>query len=429
MGLESEAERLAPAPPVSERSSGRPARRFVVDFGPLRRHRDFRLLWIGQAVSFLGSMVTFVAIPYEAYALSHSSLVVGLLSAAELVPLVVMALFGGALADAVDRCMLVLIAEALLAVASTALLANALLPHPRLWLLFVIGAVMAGLDGLQRPPLDALLPRLVAKEEIVAAGALSSLRMTVGMIAGPALGGVLIATLGLASAFAFDIVTFAVSLLALALMHAVPPPSDAPAPSLRGIAEGLRYAASRQELLGTYSVDIIAMFFGMPEALFPALAHKFGGAGVLGMLYAAPSVGSFVASATSGWAPHVRRHGVAVCLAAAGWGVGITVLGFAPHVVVALLALTVAGYCDMISGLFRSAIWNQTIPDRLRGRLAGIEQISYSTGPLLGNVEAGAVAALAGLRAAIASGGILCVAGVGVAIVLLPKFWHYRAPE
>jgi len=427
--FEGEAERLAPAPPVREPTSGPPGRRFVVDFGPLRRHRDFRLLWLGQAVSFLGSMVTFVAIPYQAYALSHSSLVVGLLSAAELVPLVVMALFGGALADAIDRRKLVLIAEALLAVASAALLVNALLPGPRLWVLFVVGAAMAGLDGLQRPPLDALLPRLVDKDEIVAAGALSSLRMTVGMIAGPALGGVLIAAFGLASAFGFDIATFAVSLAALALMRAVPPPSDAPAPSLRGIAEGLRYAAGRQELLGTYAVDVVAMFFGMPMALFPALAHKFGGAGVLGMLYAAPSVGSFIASGTSGWAPRVRRHGAAVCLAAVGWGVGITALGFAPDVVIALVALTVAGYCDMISGLFRGAIWNQTIPDRLRGRLAGIEQISYSTGPLLGNVEAGAVAAFAGLRVAIASGGILCVAGVGVAVVLLPKFWRYRAPE
>ncbi len=422
-----EAERLAPAPPVPERGAGRLLRHVVVDVGPLRRHRDFRLLWVGQAVSFFGSMVTFVAIPYQAYALSHSSFVVGLLSAAELVPLVLMALFGGALADAVDRRRMVLVAELFLVGASGALLANALAPHPRLWVLFVVGAVMAGLDGLQRPPLDALLPRLVDEDELVSAGALSSLRMTVGMIAGPALGGVLIAAFGVASAYTFDIATFVVSLVALALMRSVPPPADAPAPSLRGILEGLRYAGSRQELLGTYAVDIVAMFFGMPMALFPALAQKLGGAGALGMLYAAPSVGSFIATLTSGWAPRVRRQGAAVCLAAVGWGVGITLLGFAPHLVFALLALTLAGYCDMISGIFRGAIWNQTIPDRLRGRLAGIEQISYSTGPLLGNVEAGVVAAFAGLRASIASGGILCVAGVGVAVALLPKFWRYEA--
>ena len=422
-----EAERLAPAPPVAERVVGGALRHVVMDVGPLRRHRDFRLLWIGEAVSYFGSMVTFVAIPYQAYALTRSSLMVGLLSAAQLVPLVVMALFGGALADALDRRKLVLIAELLLASASGALLANALAAHPRLWVLFVVGAVMAGLGGLQRPPLDALLPRLVDKDELVSAAALMSLRRTVGMIAGPALGGVLIAAFGVGSAFTFDIVTFVASLVMLFLMHAVPPASDAPSPSLRGIVEGFRYAASRQELIGTYGVDMVAMFFGMPTALFPALAQNLGGAGALGVLYAAPSVGAFLASMTSGWAPRVDRQGAAVGLAAVGWGVGIVVLGFAPGLALAVVALAFAGYCDMISGIFRSAMWNQTIPDRLRGRLAGIEQISYTTGPLMGNVEAGAVAALAGLRASIVSGGILCVAGVGVAVALLPKFWGYDA--
>jgi MFS family permease len=185
----------------------------------------------------------------------------------------------------------------------------------------------------------------------------------------------------------------------------VPPPADAPPPSLRGIAEGIRYAASPSELNGTYGVDIVAMFFGMPIALFPALAQRFGGAGMLGLLYTAPSIGALLATLTSGWTSRVHRHGAAVCLAAVGWGAG----------------------ADMLSGVFRSAIWNQTIPDRLRGRLAGIEQISYSTGPMLGNVEAGAVASLAGLRASIVSGGVLCIAGVGVAVALLPAFWRYDA--
>jgi MFS family permease len=213
----------------------------------------------------------------------------------------------------------------------------------------------------------------------------------------------------------------------LAMMRAVPPPADAPPPSLRGIAEGIRYAASRSELIGTYGVDIVAMFFGMPIALFPALAQRFGGAGMLGLLYTAPSIGALLATLTSGWTSRVHRHGAAVCLAAVGWGVGITLLGFAPGIAWAVAALIVAGFCDMLSGVFRSAIWNQTIPDRLRGRLAGIEHISYSTGPMLGNVEAGAVASLAGLRASIVSGGVLCIAGVGVAVALLPAFWRYDA--
>lgn len=420
-----EAGRLAPPPPVGPRRSRRLLRHVVVDVKPLRRHRDFRLLWIGQAVSLLGSMVTYVAIPYQTYQLSHSSLVVGLLSAVELAPLLVMAPLGGAFADALDRRRLVLLAELLLAGASSALLVNAALPHPHLWVLFVVAALMAGLDGLQRPPLDALLPRLVGRDELAAAGALTALRGTVGSIAGPALGGVLIAAAGVGVAYAFDVVTFAASVVALALMHAVPPPADAERPSLRGIVAGLRYAAGRQELLGTYGVDIVAMFFGMPMALFPALAERFGGAGALGLLYTAPEVGAFLATLTSGWTARVHRQGVAVCLAAAGWGVGITFLGFAPSLALALVALAVAGFCDMISGIFRMVIWNQTIPDRLRGRLAGIEQISYSSGPLLGNVEAGLVASLAGVRVAIASGGILCVGGVALAATLLRGFWSY----
>jgi MFS family permease len=205
----------------------------------------------------------------------------------------------------------------------------------------------------------------------------------------------------------------------------VPPPPEAEPPSLARILEGVRYAGSRPELMGTYIVDIVAMFFGMPMALFPAAATHLGGAGVLGLLYAAPAVGSLIATATSGWTAHVHRHGAAVCIAAAGWGIGIVAFGLTSSLAAALAGLVVAGGADMVSGIFRSTIWNQTIPDHLRGRLAGIEQVSYSTGPLLGNVESGAVASLAGLRASIVSGGLLCVAGVVVAAVALPAFWRY----
>lgn len=422
-----EGERLAPAPPVAESGVRRFIRLATIDVGPLRRHRDFRLLFTGQAVSFMGSMVTYVAIPYQVYRLSGSSLVVGLLGIVELVPLLGTAFVGGALADAIDRRRMVQVTELSLAGASGILLANALLPSPQLWLLFVVAALMAGLDGLQRPSLEALAPRLVTREELPAEGALSSLRGTAGMIAGPALGGGLIATVGLPATYAFDVGTFAFSLVMLSFMRGVPPPPDADRPSLRAIADGFRYARSRPELIGTYGVDMIAMFFGMPMALFPALADDFGGAGALGVLYAAPSIGSFLATATSGWTSHVHRHGAAVCIAATVWGIGITLLGFAPNLPLAIAALALAGAADMISGIFRSIIWNQTIPDRLRGRLAGIEQVSYSTGPLLGNVEAGAVASLAGLRTSIVSGGVLCVAGVAVAVALLPAFWRYDA--
>jgi MFS family permease len=427
---EREPERLAPAPPVPE---GGRARRLLalaaVDVRPLRRHRDYRLLFAGFGLSFFGSMVTYVAIPYQAFQLTGSSLVVGLLSFVELPPLLFTAFLGGALADAFDRRRLVQLSELALAACAGILVVNALLPSPQVWVLFVVGAAMAGLDGLQRPPLDALTPRLVEREELTAASALDSLRSNVGMVGGPAVGGVLIATVGLPLTYGLDVVTFALSLAALSRMRAVPPPPEAEPPSVRRVLEGIRYAKGRPELVGTYAVDVVAMFFGMPMALFPAFAEELGGAGVLGLLYAAPSVGALLATATSGWTGRVHRHGLAVVVAAAAWGVGIIGFGLAPNLGFALVALAFAGGADMVSGIFRGTIWNQTIPDRLRGRLAGIEQISYSTGPLLGNVEAGVVASLAGLRASVVSGGILCVVGVALAALVLPAFRRYDARE
>jgi MFS family permease len=293
--------------------------------------------------------------------------------------------------------------------------------------LFVGAALLAGLDGLQRPSLAALTPRLVNREELPAANALESLRGTLGMVLGPAIAGILIAASGLPSAYGVDIATFAISLLCLRLMSAVAPPADAATLSLGSVVEGLRYAISRPELLGTYGVDMVAMFFGMPNALFPALAARLGGPGVLGLLYAAPSFGAALAALSSGWTARVHRHGVAVLLAAAGWGLGIILCGIANGVGLACGGLVVAGFADMLSGIFRGTIWGQTIPDRLRGRLAGIEQISYSTGPSLGNVEAGLVASFAGFEASIISGGILCVVAVPVVALMLPDFWRYDA--
>jgi MFS family permease len=424
-----EAERLAPAPPVPP--AGGRARRLLrlaaMDVGPLRRHRDFRLLFAGRGLSLLGSMVTFVAIPYQVYDLTGSTLLVGLLALAELPPLLVVPFLGGAFADAFDRRRLVWLTELGFLVCSSLLVVNALLPDPQVWALFVLGTAIAALDGLQRPPLDALMPRLVPWDELVPASALDSFSMNVATVAGPALGGVLIAVAGLPATYAVDVLTFVVSLVLLAGMRAVPPPPDAERPSLRGIVAGIRYAGSRQELVGTYGVDIVAMFFAMPQALFPAFAEELGGPGVLGLLYAAPSAGALIATATSGWTGRVQRHGLAVILAAAAWGVGITGFGLAPGLPLALACLAFAGGADMISGIFRTTIWNTTIPDHLRGRLAGIEQVSYSSGPTLGNLRAGTLGSVIGKEAAVVSGGILCVVGVAVAALLLPAFRRYDA--
>jgi MFS family permease len=397
----------------------------AIDIDPLRRYRDFRLLWLGQGVSFFGSMITAVALPYQVYHLTGNNFAVGILGLVEIVPILVLAFVGGALADAVDRRRMVQVTESSLALMSGILIVNAVIPSPQVWILYVAAALMAGLDALQRPSLDALLPRLVSREDIVAAGALQSLRSTVGMIAGPALGGVLIATAGLPTTFAIDMLTFAGSLGALYFMRAVPPPPGADAPSLQGVLDGLRYAASRQDLLGTYLIDMVAMFFGMPMALFPAIAASYGGASVLGLLYAAPAVGSFLATATSGWARKVHRHGLAIVIAATLWGVSVTLFGLSSSLLPALFCLGLAGAADMMSGLFRSAVWNQTIPDHLRGRLAGIELISYSTGPSFGNAEAGLVASLFSVRVSVVSGGLLCIVGTLLLAAFLPDFRSY----
>jgi MFS family permease len=397
------------------------ARLATTDLKPLRR-RDFRLLFVGQLVSFLGTQVTAVAVPYQLYQLTHSSLAVGLFGLVELVPVLGFAFLGGALADARDRRTMVLVTELVFTLSSALLLANALVPSPQLWAIYAVGAVQAGLYGLQRPSLDALLPRLVPTEEIVAAGALSGLRGTAGLLVGPAIAGVLIALFGLPVTYALDVLSFVVSLGALALMRAVPPPLDAERPSLRRVVEGVRFAAGRPDLLGTYLVDLIAMFFGMPNALFPALAAGLGGPAVLGLLYAAPAAGSMIAFGTSGWTGRVHRQGWGVILAACGWGGAIVVLGLARSLPLALLALAAAGGADAISGIFRMSIWNRTIPDSLRGRLASIELVSYASGPLLGNAEAGAVAALFSVPVSIVSGGILCLVGCLACAALLPGF-------
>ncbi|HKA11947.1 MAG TPA: MFS transporter, partial [Candidatus Dormibacteraeota bacterium] len=414
--------------PMARPSIGSLLRLAAVDTRPLRR-RDFSLLFCGQLVSHLGTMVTAVAVPFQLYQLTHSSLAVGLLGVVLLGPVLAFAFMGGALADARDRRLMVLLTELAFMVCSALLLANALLGHAQLWAIYGLAAVQAGLYALQRPSLDALLPRLVPEDEVTAAGSLTILRGTAGAVAGPALAGILIAAAGLPIAYGVDVLTFAVSLVALALMRATPPPPDAERPSLRRVAEGLRYARGRPDLLGTYAVDMVAMFFGMPEALFPAVASGLGGPAALGLLFSAPAFGAMAAFATSGWTGHVHRHGWGVILAATAWGLAIVGFGFARSLPIAIVCLAAAGAADAVSGIFRMAIWNRTIPDSLRGRLASIELLSYTTGPLLGNAESGVVAALAGVRGSIVSGGVLCVAGCLACALLMPEFRQFDARD
>jgi MFS family permease len=273
------------------------------------------------------------------------------------------------------------------------------------------------------------MPRLVEKSDLTAAGALTATRGTIGQLLGPAIGGVLIVTVGLPATYAVDAISFAASLVALAFMRASPPVLGGERPSLQGILDGWNFARSRSELIGTYVVDIVAMVFGMPEALFPAIAETLGGPAVLGLLYSAPALGALIAAGTSGWTNHVQRQGLAVILAATAWGVAIIGFGLATTALVALPMLAVAGGADAISGIFRMSIWNRTVPDELRGRLASIEMVSYTSGPALGDAESGLVAGLFSVPASIISGGVLCVLGCIVCALLLPGFRQYEVAE
>ncbi len=395
------------------------------DLGLLRRRRDLRLLVGGSTVSMICTQFTQVALAVQVFNLTDSTVAVGLLGVAQFIPIVALALIGGALADAFDRRKLIFGAELASGFVSAALLVNALLPDPQLWLLYVAATLFAASSAVLRPPLDALLPRLVERDELKAATAISWSLMSISGIVGPALAGVAIALGGVEAAYAVDVVTFFGSLTAFALMRTPPPPPDAEPPSLRGVVEGVRYAWSRQEILGSYVVDMSAMFFAMPFALVPAVAERYGGPEVVGLLWAAPAVGAIIAMLTSGWSVRVHHNGRAIVLAAAGWGAFIALFGLAGDLWLALVALALAGAADAISGIFRGALWNETIPDRLRGRLAGLEMISWSSGPLLGNARAGFGASLFGLGPSIVIGGAMVVAGSFAIGAALPKFWNY----
>lgn len=382
---------------------------------------------MGQVVSMFGSMITYVAVPYQVFELTHSSFIVGMLGAAQLVPLLLFALWGGAYADAMDRRKLLIVSEIVMTVGSLSLAINGMMVHASVTLIFIVSAAMSACNGFHRPALDAMTPRLVDREDLTAVSALNFFRFSISSIGGPAVGGVCMAALGYPATYMIDVLTFVVSLAALAAIRRMPPADRNIRPGVQSIVEGLRYALNRPELIGTYVVDIVAMTFAMPMALFPSMAAGWGGATAAGWLYSAMSFGSLLTTIFSGWTSKVNRHGAAVVIAAATWAVAIVFVGFSPSLFVAVFWLAVAGGADSVSGVFRGTIWNETIPGDLRGRLAGVEMISYLSGPLLGNARAGYVASISSNTFSVVSGGLTCFAGVILCIPLLPAFWKYNA--
>ena len=399
--------------------------KFAIDLTPLKKYPDFRNLWTAGLISYFGSMITYVALPFQLKELTGSYLAVGLLGVVEIVPLIIFGLYGGVLADSVDRKKMVWATEAGALVLVLVLLGNSLMGSPETFIIYLVAAFFAVVDGLQRPSMDAMLPRLVSHEDLPAASALLSLRWQLGVIVGPTLGGVIFSTMSVSAGFVVDIGTYLLSLFFLSRVRSIPPSKEAEKPSLAALFDGVKYAFKRQDLLGTYIIDLAAMTLAMPMALYPFWADDLGAPWALGFFYASITVGSVFITLTSGWTRTYRFHGRAVILAAMGWGLAIAAAGLSNSLILVLIFLTIAGAFDMVSALFRGNIWNQTIPDNFRGRLAGIELLSYSVGPLAGQLRAASMAAATSLSFSVTSGGLMCVVVVGFLAIFLPKMWKY----
>lgn len=406
-------------------------RRLLVDVGPLRHSRDFRLLFSGQLVSTLGTQMTAVAVPFQVYRMTRSSLDVGLVSLAQLVPLLACSLIGGAVVDAHDRRRILLIAELLMAAVSAGLAVNGTVRHPALWPLFVLTAAAGGVAGFDRPAFNAAIPRMVGRGDLVAAYALWQVQFQIGLVVGPALAGLILSGAGLAPVYWIDVGTFVVSFITVAAQHPQPPAEGAGAASWRSVVEGLRYLRANQVIQGVYLLDIDAMVFGMPRALFPALGLNYfhGGARAVGFLYAAPGAGALLGAVTTGWVSSVRRQGRAVIAAVIVWGAGIALFGLVRVLWVAMVLLALAGWADVVSAVFRNTILQSRVPDALRGRLSAIQIAVVQGGPRLGDLEAGGVAQAVGTTFSVVSGGVACVIGAAVLAVALPEFRHQTTAE
>jgi MFS family permease len=413
---------------TEERPSWRDlATRITVDFSPLRDYPHYRRLWIGQAVTFVGSEMALVALPYQVWQLTHSTLVLGLFSLTELVPLLTLTLAGGAMADAIDRRRMVLITETLQALGVAGLLVNAALPHPSIVVLFVFATIVAGCFSAGVGAMRSIPQRLIPEEVFAQAGALDSIYYGLGGVAGPPLAGVLIATTGLPVVYAIGMASFAATVIALWGLPSMPPHPDADRPGIRSIVEGFRFVSREKVILGFFLVDTNAMVFGMPLGLFPAIAARFGDATYLGALYAAPAAGALIAGLGSGWVAYVRRQGLVVVAAASLWGVAIAGFAFADRFWLALVLVGLAGLADQVSAIFRNAMLLALTPDRLLGRVRGIEFMQVASAPSLGNLEAGVVASLTSIRTSVASGGLLCVAGTLASAAAFPVLVRYEA--
>jgi MFS family permease len=404
----------------------------LIDVSPLRESRSFRLLWVGQLVSLTGTQLRLVAIPYQIYLLTGSSLDVGLIGLFQAIPLISLALFGGVIADRVDRRRLLIVTQVGLAACSAGLAIGTQLGFANVLYLYMFTAIGAAFSALDGPARGALTPSLVAREQLPAAMALNQVLFQTAAIAGPALAGVVILTFGVAGAYWIDVASFAVAIGAVTALVAPAREIRVHPPVGRALVEGLAHFRANRILFGTMLLDFLATFFGSPRALFPFYADRVFAVGPqgLGLLFAAPGVGSLIAALTSGWTKRVRHQGVAVLLAVAAWGLAIAGFGLMNDglFIPALVFVALAQGADTVSAIFRSTILLTVVPDYLRGRLVAISSMFFLGGPYLGQVESGVVADLVSPVFSVVSGGVATLLSVVGIALWAPEVQSYRAP-
>ncbi len=406
--------------------AGAAVRSVAIDLSPLRASREFRLLWVGELISTTGRQITIVALAFQVFVLTDSSFAVGLIGLVELLPLVVCSIVGGAVADRVDRRKLLIATEVGLAGTSSLLLVGAIWGHPPLGYLYGVTGLQAGILGVNHPTRSAAIPNMVSRDQLPAALALNQVMFNTTMIVGPAAAGVILGNLGLTWAYAADVTTFVASIGAVIVLRPLPPKRDeAERPTgWQDIKEGFRYLRRKRVLVSTFLIDLDAMIFGMPRAVFPVLALdvlRVGPSG-LGLLYAAPAAGALLGALTAGWVGRIRHQGRAVIWAVVLWGLCITAFGISRRLFwIALLFLAAAGAADVISAVFRGSILQLSVPDSLRGRLSAIHIMVVTGGPRLGDLESGAVATLVSPVFAVVSGGVACVVGALLLARLYPE--------
>ncbi|HWB89768.1 MAG TPA: MFS transporter [Acidimicrobiia bacterium] len=406
----------------------KPGRRLVVDITPLRESPRFRILFLGQLLAHFGRQITIVAVPYQLFLITGSTLAVGVLGIVQFVPLMAASLLGGAVADAFDRRKLLVAGHLMLAVTAVGLMWNASVAMPSVWPLYTLSALNAGISAINGPARMAAIPALLRRQLLPSGLALNSTMHEVAAAVGPALAGLLIARQSLQFTYAANALIFAAAALTLVWVGPLHPEGGGRAVSVSSVTEGLRYLKGQPLLQSGFLIDLNAMIFGMPQALFPAIGTDlFGGdATTVGLLYAAPGVGALIAALTSGWVGPVSRRGRVVVISVIVWGIAITVFGLVSYLPVALVLLALAGGADVVSAVFRNTILQLVVPDALRGRLSSVHTAVVGGGPRLGDLEAGGVASLTSVRFSVVSGGLACILGALAISRFMPQLWAYR---